>query len=194
MKIELKKVVTATYELYIAGETPDKEEMIEKAPQEMPLVYCHGIGMMLQAFEDAMEGKEAGDDFDFRIAQADAYGQRDEDGVITLDKKLFCIDGKFDDERVYEGAIIPMNTADGQVVKAQVAEVTKDKVTIDLNHPLAGEDLHFVGHIVDVRDVTEAELKALTEPHGCGGCGGCHGGDCGGDCQSGTCGCNGSCQ
>ena len=68
-----------------------------------------------------------------------------------------------------------MNTVDGQIVKAQVCEITEDKVTIDLNHPYAGEDLHFKGQILDIRDVTEGELKAIRNPkHGCGGCGGGH--------------------
>ena len=66
-------------------------------------------------------------------------------GVLTLDKKMFYNgDGEFDSERVYVGAIVPMNTADGQVINAQIAEITADNVTIDLNHPLAGENLHFV--------------------------------------------------
>jgi FKBP-type peptidyl-prolyl cis-trans isomerase SlyD len=66
-----------------------------------------------------------------------------------------------------------MNTTDGQVVKAQVCEITDESVTIDLNHPYAGEDLHFKGTILDIRDVTEGELKAIRHPHGCCG-GGCH--------------------
>ena len=72
------------------------------------------------------------------------------------------------------GAIVPMNTTDGQIVKAQVCEITDDQVTIDLNHPYAGEDLHFKGKIIDLRDATEAELDAIRHPkHGCCG-GGCH--------------------
>lgn len=186
--IELHKVVKVQYDLYVEGEEADKEELMERATEVTPLVYCHGIGMMLPAFEAALEGKEAGDPFDFVIPEADAYGEYDEAGVLELDKKLFCIDGEFDSERVQVGAIIPMNTTDGQIIKAQVVEITKDKVTIDLNHPLAGENLHFIGKILEVRDVTEGELKALTQPHGCGGCGGCNGGDCSGCGSEGGCG------
>ena len=65
---------------------------------------------------------------------------------------------------------IVMNTVDGQIVKAQVCEITDDQVTIDLNHPYAGEDLHFKGQILEIRDVTEGELKAIRNPHGCGKC------------------------
>jgi FKBP-type peptidyl-prolyl cis-trans isomerase SlyD len=110
-----------------------------------------------------------------------------------LDKTLFYNgDGEFDSDRVFVGAIVPMNTADGQIINAQIAEITKDKVTIDLNHPLAGENLHFVGKILNIREVTEGELKALHH-RGCGGCGGNCGGDCGGECQEGGCGGNCHC-
>ena len=193
MVVENLKVVKATYELYIAGED-GKEELMEKATAETPLVWCHGEGMMLPAFEAAMAGKKAGEHFDFVLKAADAYGEYLEEGVMELPKTMFFNgDGEFDEERVYVGAIVPMNTVDGQIVKAQVCEITEEKVTIDLNHPYAGEDLHFKGEILEIRDVTEGELKAIRNPrHGCGGCGGGHCGDGGcegcGDCGEGGCG------
>ena len=185
MKIEAKKVVTLQYDLYVDGEN-GQEEMMEQATAERPLVYCHGEGMMLPAFEQHMAGLQEGEAFDFRIACEDAYGEYDTDGVMQLDKKMFYNgDGEFDSERVYVGAIVPMNTMDGQVINAQIAEITKEHVTIDLNHPLAGENLHFVGKVLNIREVTEGELKALHH-RGCGGgCGGCKGScdDCGGECN-----------
>ena len=193
MKVENQKVVTLQYDLYVDGENGN-EELMEKATADAPLVYCHGEGMMLPAFELAMAGLEEGESFDFRIPCAEAYGEYDTDGVLELDKKMFYNgDGEFDSERVYVGAIVPMNTADGQIINAQIAEIAQDKVTIDLNHPLAGENLHFVGKVLNIREVTEGELKALHH-RGCGGCGGhCNGGDCGGDCQEGGCGGNCHC-
>ena len=168
MKIEARKVVTLQYDLYVDGEK-GQEELMEKATAEAPLVYCHGEGMMLPAFEQQMAGLSEGDSFDFRIACQDAYGEYEDEGVLTLDKKMFYNgDGEFDSERVYVGAIVPMNTADGQVINAQIAEITAENVTIDLNHPLAGENLHFVGKVLNLRDVTEGELKALHH-RGCGG-------------------------
>ena len=183
MKVENLKVVSATYELYINGEE-GKEELMERATEESPLVWCQGEGMMLPAFEAAMAGKEVGDSFDFVLKAADAYGEYLEEGLMDLPKTMFFNgDGEFDDERVYVGAIVPMNTMDGQIVKAQVCEITDDQVTIDLNHPYAGEDLHFTGKILNIRDVTEGELKAIRNPHGCGKChGNC--GDCESECGS----------
>lgn len=189
MKIENQKVATLIYEMFVVGED-GKEEVMETATLERPLIYCHGEKMMLPAFEAAMLGKDVDDAFDFVITPDQAYGDYDEEGVLTLDKKLFYNgDDEFDAERVYEGAIVPMNTADGQIINAQVVEITDDKVTIDLNHPLAGETLHFVGKVVDVRDVTPGELKALHHRGGCGRCkGNCN--DCESDCGSRDTGCN----
>ena len=181
MKIENQKVVRATYQLYIAGEN-GKEELMEQATEATPLVWCQGEGMMLPAFEAQMAGKAAGETFDFVLKAADAYGEYIREGLMDLPKKMFFNgDGEFDEERVYVGAIVPMNTVDGQIVKPQVREITDDQVTIDLNHPYAGEDLHFTGTILDIRDVTEGELKAIRNPHGCGKCHG-HCGDCDSDC------------
>ena len=179
--IEKLKVVRATYELYINGES-GQEELMEHATEQTPLVWCQGEGMMLPAFEKAMEGKEAGDEFDFVLKAAEAYGEYIPEGLMDLPKKMFYNgDGEFDEERVFVGAIVPMNTTDGQIVKAQVCEVTDDTVTIDLNHPYAGEDLHFKGKILDIRDVTEGELKAIRNPRGCGKChGNCN--DCESEC------------
>lgn len=175
MKIENLKVVKATYELYIADEN-GTEQMYEKTTEETPLTWCQGERMMLPAFEAAMAGKEAGDTFDFVIPFTDAYGPYEEEGVMQLKKKMFFNgDGEFDSERVFVGNVIPMNTTDGQVINAQVIEITDDTVTIDLNHPYAGEDLHFLGKIIEVRDITEEELQQIRHPKCKGHCGGCHG-------------------
>lgn len=184
MVVKDQKVVKATYALYINGED-GKEELMEQATEETPLVWCQGEGMMLPAFEAQMAGKGEGDSFDFVLKAADAYGEYIQEGLMDLPKKMFFNgDGEFDEERVYVGAIVPMNTVDGQIVKAQVCEITDDQVTIDLNHPYAGEDLHFTGKILEIRDVTEGELKAIRNPHGCGKCHGqcndCEKGDCNG--------------
>jgi FKBP-type peptidyl-prolyl cis-trans isomerase SlyD len=185
MVVEKLKVVKATYALYIQGED-GKEELMEQATENAPLVWCQGENMMLPAFEAAMAGKNEGDSFDFVLESDEAYGPYYPEGVRDLPKKMFFNgDGEFDEERVYVGAIVPMNTEDGQIVRAQVCEITDDTVTIDLNHPYAGEDLHFKGQILEIRDVTEGELQAIRNPHRCGKCKG----QCD-DCDSGC----GSCK
>ena len=188
--VENQKVVKVIYDLYIKGEKPNTENIIEQATEENPLTYCHGENMMLPKFEEALMGKEVGDHFDFYIQHTDAYGEYDEEGEMTLDREMFEIDGKFDDKRVFVGNIIPKNTTDGQTILAQVIEITDEKVTINLNHPLAGEDLHFIGKIIDIRDASQAELQAIrNKGHHCG----CNG-NCNSDCNGCNNDCNGNCQ
>ena len=189
--IQNEQMVKASFELYIQGEQEGQEAMIHRAPEEQPMVYCQGVGMMLPAFESRVAELAAGEAFDFVVPCAEAYGEYDERGVKELPKEMFYNgDGEFDDEHVYVGNVIPMRTEEGFNINAEVIEITDDKVTIDLNHPLAGEDLHFVGKIIDVRDATPEELEAIRHPkHGCGKCCGkkkeCNDGNCdgGGECN-----------
>lgn len=189
--VENEKVVKVIYDLYVDGQKAGTEELMERATEDHPLVYCHGENMMLPKFEEGLAGKETGDSFDFRIPCEDAYGEYDTEGVLTLGRELFEVDGKLDEERVYVGNVVPMTTVDGQIVNAQVVEITEDKVTIDLNHPLAGENLHFTGKILEIRDASEAELKAIRNRGchcGCNGekqCGGCDGEQGCGSCSNG---------
>lgn len=188
------KLVKLTYDLYIEGSETGKEELIEQAAADKPLVYIHGIGMMLPSFEMNMENLSAGDSFDFRIAADNAYGEYYEEGVKKLERHLFEIDGKFDSERVFVGNVVPMSAEGGQIVNALVTDITDTHVTIDLNHPLAGEDLHFIGKILEVKEATEEELQMFQK--GCGKCGqgeyscGNECGSCGDECGEG---CHGGC-
>ena len=189
-----QKIVKVKFNLYVHGETPQEEVLVEQATEKQPLVYCHGEGMMIPAFEQNLEGKQTGDSFDFWIACADAHGEHDDAFVQDLPREAFEIDGEFDSERVFEGAQIPMHTYEGGIQMVTVLEVADDHVTIDGNHPFAGEDLHFVGQILEVRDATPQELDRLRNGcHGCGG-GNCNSSECGSsDCGGGNCG-NCSCE
>lgn len=187
MKIDKNKLVTLQYKLYTMNEKNNLELWEETTPEE-PLQYLHGLGMMIPAFEEQLEGKAEGDDFDFMIAKADAYGEYEQENVINLPKHIFLIDGKFDAEKVKEGEIVPLMDNEGNHINAEVVEVADDHVRVDLNHPLAGEDLYFKGRIIAVTQPTDEELAEMMQPHHC--CGGC--GDEG--CDDGCCKDNGGCH
>ena len=187
MKAEKEMMVSLAYKMYVKADD-GTEELWEEATEKRPLVYCHGTGMMLPSFEAQIEGKEQDEEFDFVINKDEAYGDYDPAGQMTFAKEMFyTADGVFDEDRVIEGNIIQMLTEDRQRVNAQVIEVNDDNVVLDLNHPLAGEDLHFVGKVVRVRYPSMKELNtARKREAGC--CGGCGGGDCdNGGCEGGGC-------
>ena len=186
MKISENKLVILQYKLSVKTENGELELMEETTP-EQPLQYFHGMGMMLPKFEENLEGFGEGDKFDFMISVADAYGEYEEENVIELPKAIFMIDGKFDDEKVFPGAIVPLVDNEGNRINAEIVEVKAEVVKVDLNHPLAGEDLYFSGRIISVTQPTEEELHAMMH-HGCGG--GCSCDSCG---DGGCSGCGGGC-
>jgi len=192
MKITANKSVSAEYELYVDGEVEGELEMMEKATAEQPLSFIYGVGMMLPKFEENIFGLAAGDTFDFVINNEEAYGPYEDENVLDLDRSIFEIDGKLDTEVVFEGNVVPLMDNEGHRINAQVVEVTDTHVKVDLNHPLAGENLHFKGSILEVREATEKELAALTGGGCGGGCGcgdgGCGDGSCGDEEEGGSCG------
>lgn len=192
MKITANKYVAVTYDLNV-GEGEERE-LMEKATAEAPLKFIFGTGMMLPAFESALNGQEVGSTFNFSIVPADAYGEYDEEHVIELPKNIFEVDGKFDSEMIQEGNTVPMMDSNGNRLNGSVLEVKEDIIVMDFNHPLAGETLHFSGEVIEVHEPTAEEIAALSAPtDGCGcGCGD----DCGDDCGCGSdeeksCGCGG---
>ena len=176
------KYITLAYKLY-SIENGEKE-FTEEAPAEHPFQFISGLGLTLEAFESQVKDLKKGDKFDFTIKAEEAYGEYDEEHVIDI----FEIEGKFDSERVVEGAVIPLMTSEGQRINGSVVEVKDDVVVMDMNHPLAGCDLNFVGEVTENRPATNDELAEMARMMSGGGCGGgCNGGcDCG-DCGDGCC-------
>lgn len=181
---EKKSFVALTYDLYV-GEKNEKE-LMEQATEEQPLTFYTGLGMMLDKFEAEIAPLKVGDSFDFVIPVDDAYGEYEDEKIIELPKNIFEVDGAIDEEMIAEGNMVPLVDSEGNRINASIVSVGEDIVTVDINHPLAGEDLHFIGKVIEMREATEEELKAVFSS-GCGcGSGGCDSGDCG----SGGCGCS----
>ena len=191
METVSNKYITVAYKLYTIED--GEKDFAEEATAEHPFQFISGLGMTLEAFEEQVANLNKGDHFDFTIPMAQAYGEYDDEHVIDLPRNIFEIDGKFDSERVVEGAIIPLMTNDGQRINGSVVEVQADTVVMDMNHPLAGCDLNFVGEVVTNRPATNDELAEVARmmSGGCGcGCDSC-GGGCSDDC--GDHGCGGGC-
>lgn len=187
MIVSDKMLVKVMYELYVPTED-GTEELMERATQEAPLEFCFGIGMMLPKFEESIKGLKEGEAFDFSIEHMEAYGPYEDANLIDLDRTIFEVDGKLDKTMIFPGNVVPLMDSEGNRINAQIVEVKPDKIQVDLNHPLAGEDLHFIGKVLSVSPITEEELQKLM--HGGGGCSGC---SCSSDsdCESG---CGGGCH
>ncbi len=155
MKIEKNKVVSVTYDLRTEG---FDSQIIESATEENPLRFIFESGMMLPAFEEKLAGKEEGETFQFQLSPEEAYGEVNQDNIIDLPKKAFELDGKIEEGLLTVGNIIPMQDENGNQFEGIVAKVEGETVTMDFNHPMAGQTLYFIGKIIEVRDATPEEL------------------------------------
>ena len=190
--MEPNKYIRVSYTLY-AIENGEKEE-IEVAPKENPWMFVSGLGVALDSFEAKVTPLQAGEKFDFCLTAEESYGEYHADFVQEVPRSIFEIDGQLNTKYIYEGAVVPLQNAEGQRFNGLIQHIGEKHVIVDLNHPLAGKELNFVGEIIENREATNAEiqgmLKVLTG-EGCGGgCGSC-GGGCGGNCEGG---CEGGCN
>lgn len=97
-----------------------------------------GSGMLIRGFEDALVGMSVGETKKLEIPSADAYGPRREELVIHVEKDEFP-----PNIVPREGLALNLKGPEEQEIQAIITEVAGDSVTIDANHPLAGEDLTF---------------------------------------------------
>lgn len=188
------KYITVAYELYV---TEDGErDLVEQATKEHPFQFISGLGTTLDAFEAQLKDLKAGDKFEFTIPADQAYGEYVDEHVLDLPRNIFEVDGKFDNERIFAGNVVPLMNADGQRLNGTVVEVKDDVVVMDLNHPLAGDDLTFIGEIVESRPATNEEIQGtlnMMSGEGCScGCGSCGDGcddnhECDDSCGCGHC-------
>jgi peptidylprolyl isomerase len=103
-----------------------------------PLELVIGSGNYLAAFEEAIVGMKVGESKTITIAAADAYGEYQEDLVITV-KRSQIQNG----ENVKVGDYLLLTDSSGNSTQVKVIDTTDNNVTIDGNSPLAGEDLTF---------------------------------------------------
>ncbi len=151
MKIENNNVVSLTYDLYVSEEGEKKH--VESATTEQPLVFLYGVGMMLPKFEEHLLGKAIGDDYAFSISAEDGYGEYDDAAVTNLPKDMF--NGT---DLPEAGSVLPLQDNNGNHLQGRVVAIAEDGILVDLNHPMAGHELHFNGTIQDIRKATQEEL------------------------------------
>ena len=157
MSIKKDSVVTFNYTL----KDDAGAEIDSSAPGE-PLAYLHGHGNLVPGLERELEGKNAGDKLTVKVAPADGYGERNKDLIQKIPRR--SLKGI---NQITVGMRLQAQTPEGPR-PVVVTAVTGDMVTIDGNHPLAGQNLNFDIELVEVRDATAEEL-AHGHVHGPGG-------------------------
>lgn len=151
-------VVSIEYAVRLADGT-----MVDEAGAGDPLEYLHGADNLIPGLEKALTGMAVGQQKQVVVQPGEAYGEYDEDDVEEVERSLFP-----PDLDLTIGAVLSLRDGAGNVFEAQVIELHDDSVTLDFNHPLAGEVLHFDVKVVGLRDATPEEL-AHGHVHNMGG-------------------------
>ncbi|WP_119717646.1 FKBP-type peptidyl-prolyl cis-trans isomerase [Cognatilysobacter tabacisoli] len=147
MKIEKDRVVRFHYSVAEVG-----QEALESSEGRDPLTILVGHGNIIPGLEQAMDGREAGDKFEVDVTAADAYGERRDGLTQRVPKKHFGA------QKLAPGMQVVLNTNFGPRA-VTIEKVGMSVVDVDLNHPMAGKDLHFAIEIVDVREASPEEVE-----------------------------------
>ena len=156
MNIQAKSVVSIEYTL-----KNDAGEVLDKSEGRGPLVYMHGVGNLVPGLEKALEGKAAGESLEVSLKPEDGYGHRDEKLVRKIPLR------KIQDPKPQAGGRYRAQWDDG-LRAVLVQSVSGDYASVDANHSLAGQTLHFAVKVVEVREATTEELSH-GHVHGKGG-------------------------
>ncbi|MBX3696564.1 MAG: peptidylprolyl isomerase [Dokdonella sp.] len=157
MQIAERSVASFHYTL-----TNDAGDVLDSSEGREPLAYLHGVGNIVPGLEREMAGHVAGDRFNVDVAPEEGYGTYIDELVQVVPRTSFQ---GIDDLAV--GMQFQAQTGQGPIAVV-ITEIEGDEVTVDGNHPLAGETLHFAVEVVEVREASAEELQH-GHVHGAGG-------------------------
>ena len=161
MSIQANTVATVHY----TGTHPDSGEVFDTSEGRDPLTYLVGHGQMIPGFEEEMMGADVGERREFTLEPERAYGQRDENAVLQIEKSNF---EELEKEGLLEVGIQLVAHMPQGPAPFKIIEIGEETVTADFNHELAGSSLKFSVEVVEVRNATEEEI-AHGHVHGPGG-------------------------
>ncbi|MFH2045494.1 MAG: peptidylprolyl isomerase [Pseudomonadota bacterium] len=153
-------------------------EVFDSSEGRMPLEVLMGGGQLIKGFEDSLVGMSLNEKKTFTLAPEDAYGPRNDSMMHNF--PLSEVPPGVVPE---VGQVIGLQMQDGRQVPAKVTQIDSENVILDLNHPLAGQELTFDIEVVGISD------KPTQVQEGCGcGCSSSDGCDDVGSCGDGCCG------
>lgn len=148
MNIEKNKVVSIAYTL------KDRNgNVLDSSEENGDLSYLHGHQNIVEGLEDALEGKVVGDRVEATVSPEKGYGVRNEELIFTVPKD------KMPDEPLEVGMQFAAADKDGNQHVVTLVEMGDSEVTLDANHPLAGETLHFDVTVSEIRDAQKIEIE-----------------------------------
>lgn len=133
--------------------TDEEGRQIDSSVGQEPLVYLHGAQNIIPGLEKALNGKAEGDQVQVAVQPEEGFGEINPELVQDVPRAAF--QGV---DEVKPGMQFGVQGPEGQVQRVTVNEVHDESVTIDGNHPLAGQVLHFDVSVEKVREATPEEI------------------------------------
>lgn len=132
----------------------DAGDVLDTSDGREPLVYLQGAQNIIPGLEQALEGKTQGDELEVTVQPDDAYGQHHAELVQKVPREAF---GEIDE--IEPGMVFQAQTPNGQAQRIVVTAIEGEEITVDANHPLAGQQLHFSVAVEGVREGSEEEVS-----------------------------------
>jgi FKBP-type peptidyl-prolyl cis-trans isomerase 2 len=133
-----------TVKIHYTGTLDDGKQFDSSAGRD-PLEFKMGAGMVIPGFENGVADMEVGEKKTIHIPAAEAYGEKREDMVMVFERSQLP-EGLDPDI----GMGLQMQGPQGQAIPVQVTAVSESAITIDANHPLAGQNLNFELELIEV--------------------------------------------
>ncbi len=127
--------------------------LVDATDDRGPMEYLHGHGNLIPGLEKALEGLELGSELAISFPPDEGYGRHEPDKVVEVTKEQLGFEPEV-------GTVVAARLPDGREQHLLIAEIEGDKVTLDGNHPLAGQTLHFEVSVASMREATTDELAA----------------------------------
>lgn len=141
-------VVSMEYTLHVDG------ELLDTSDGQGPLHFLVGYGNIISGLESEMMGMKVGDSKDVVVQPADGYGEFDDDAFMEVPRNQFPKDMQLE-----EGLELTVRDDEGHARYARVDALNSATVTLNFNHPLAGDELHFHVKVVGLREPSDEELE-----------------------------------
>lgn len=133
-----------TVKIHYTGTLDDGTEFDSSAGRE-PLEFSLGSGQVIAGFDNAVEGMAVGDSKTVTLPPDEAYGDRHEKLLQQVPKTSLP-----DDMKPEVGMALQTQSPDGQVMNLVIADISEESITVDANHPLAGQALTFAIELVEI--------------------------------------------
>lgn len=133
-----------TVRVHYTGKLEDGT-VLDTSSERAPMEFTIGEGEIIPGFEQAVIGMEPGETKTARIPPEKAYGPHRDDMTLTVDRDQFPADINPE-----PGQQLQIQQSGGRVAIVTVSDVSESTVTLDANHPLAGQPLTFDIQLVDI--------------------------------------------